>query len=82
MHSLDKNLIIRYVGNRFHVIFQMCANIFHLREPILDYLRSICGETYAKDIIKALESDTILKKLVVGTLFGKCLTGPWMKTPS
>ena len=80
MHSLDKNLIIRYVGNRFHVIFQMCANIFYLREPILDYLRSTCGKAYAKDIIKALESDTILKELVVGGLFGKCLTGPWMKT--
>ena len=43
-------------------------------------MRSTCGKAYAKDIIKALESDTILKELVVGGLFGKCLTGPWMKT--
>ena len=76
MHSLDKNLIIRYVGNRFPVIFQMCANIIYLREPILEYLRSTCGKAYAKCIINALQSDIIRNELNVGGLFGNFWLSP------
>ena len=53
---------------------------FIYESQFFDFLRSKCGKAYAKDIIKALESDTILKELDVGGLFGNCLSGPWMKT--
>lgn len=79
IHNIDKNLIPRYIGNRFHVLFAMCANIFYLRDSILDFLRTTCDKDYAKEVIKALESKTVIMELIVGGLFGKCLTGPWMK---
>jgi len=77
VRGFDK-LIMRYVGNRFHVLFALCANIRFLLGHLQTYFSSVCQKEISKDILAALKSGKIQKELLVGGLFGKCLTGPWM----
>ena len=78
-NNLDRNLIPRYVGNRFHTLFLLCASIYYLTDNLNHYLTSTCCKPFAKDIRNTLNDPTVQKCLLVGGLYGKCLTGPWMK---
>ena len=71
---------MRYVGNRFHVLFELAGNVYFIRDALIDYLKTTCskGEVYKNQMIKDLSSATVARELVVGGLFGKVLTGPWM----
>ena len=79
-NKLDSKLIMRYVGNRFHVLFELAGNIYFLREHLKRYLNDVCskGEGYREQMLHDLSLEVVQSELVVCGLFGKCLTGPWM----
>jgi len=77
--GVNAKLLPRYVGNRFHILFSLCGNIRYLLPSLLKYFGKVCGKTaFAKQIHAALMLDEVQDELLVGGLFGKCLTGPWM----
>ena len=41
-NRLDPKMLIRYVGNRFHVLFELPANIYFAREQLKKYLSDYC----------------------------------------
>ena len=79
-NNIDRHLLMRYVGNRFHILFELAGNIYYIHKQLTDYLRIYCSKTehYRLCIRKDLNTDIVLKELAVCGLFGKVLTGPWM----
>ena len=75
-NNLDSKLLVRLVGNRFHVLFELAGNIYFIRSQLKNYIRDCCGEAYRQQIAHYL--DIVEIEIVVCGLFGKCLTGPWM----
>ena len=59
---------MRYVGNRFHVLFELAGNLYFIRDALIDYLKTTCseGEVYKNQMIKDLSSATVARELVVG----------------
>ena len=80
LHNIDPQHLVRYVGTRFHVLSELAGNVYFIRDALIDYLNTTCskGEVYKNQMIKDLLSATVARELVVGGLFGKVLTGPWM----
>jgi len=74
---MDK-LVMRYIGNRFHILFALCANIHFLLGHMQHYFSIVYKKDFCKDTLAALKLDKVQSELLVGGLFGKCLTGPWM----
>ena len=70
--------IVRYVGNRLHVLFHLAGIFFFLRGKLLHYLKCICNNrtSLRTALKKDLENDTIVVQL---GLMGKLLSGPWMQ---
>ena len=81
LYNMSPHLIVRYVGNRFHILFELAGNLFYIKDRLIDFLKTTCTKSpsYTNQMIKDLSSNTVLRELVVGGLFGKVLTGPWMK---
>jgi len=79
--KISKGAIVRYVGNRFHVLFHLCAQIYMIRDSLKKYLTSYaCNSSqYRQCILDDLGNEITIKELQVGALLGKVLTGPWMK---
>jgi len=77
--TVDINLLERYVGNRFHVIFSLCGNIYYLLEVLLEYFTNVCEKPTAKHVLSLLQLSIVQSELHVGGLFGKSVSGPWMK---
>ena len=44
-HNIKPSIIIRYVGNRFHVMFHLAGVLYYLREKLLIYLDKSCNNT-------------------------------------
>lgn len=42
-NSAEDKMNIRYIGNRFHVLFQLCESVYFLRSKHADYLESHCS---------------------------------------
>jgi len=77
--GVHTNLLERYVGNRFHVIFSLCGNIYYLLEVLLEYFTNVCEKPAAKMVLSSLQLGVVQSELRVGGLFGKSISGPWMK---
>ncbi|KAF6018550.1 hypothetical protein EB796_023130 [Bugula neritina] len=77
--GVDINLLERYVGNRFHVVFSLCGNIYYLLEVLLEYFTNVCEKPAAKIVLSSLQLSVVQSELHVGGLFGKSVSGPWMK---
>ena len=71
--------IVRYVGNRIHVLFHLGGIIFMLQAKLIVYLTSKCSlKEFSKDIAADLRNPAILLHLRALGLLGKLVTGPWM----
>ena len=79
--NIKPGVIVRYVGNRFHVLFYLSGIFFQLKDKLLNYLQSMClnNTTLRTSLIKDLQNNGILIQLRVLGLIGKVITGPWMK---
>ena len=79
--NIKPGVIVRYVGNRFHVLFYLSGIFFQLKDKLLNYLQSMClnNITLRTSLIKGLQNNGILIQLRVLGLIGKVITGPWMK---
>jgi len=75
-NKLNPNMIKRYVGNRFHILFELCANIYFMRNKLIEFFETTCSKSYSSDIAAALKTEIVGRELLVGGLFGKCLTDP------
>ena len=80
INNINKILLMRYVGNRFHELFELSRNIYFLKDHLKRYLKDSCsrGKTYRNNIANYLGLEHVERALAIGGLFGKCLTGPWM----
>ena len=43
MHNIKSKMIVRYVGNRIHVLFHLAGVFYFLRAKLLDYLQKYCS---------------------------------------
>ena len=79
-HNIKPNIIIRYVGNRFHVMFHLAGVLYYLREKLLIYLDKSCNNTITlrTSLLKALRNINILLQLRALGIIGKMVTRPWM----
>ncbi|XP_055880365.1 uncharacterized protein LOC106063498 [Biomphalaria glabrata] len=79
LSDLKVGVIVRYVGNRLHILFHSAGVIIRLKNLLLRYLQRYCNETsFRLSLIQDLQQPNILVQLRVLGLFGKMLTGPWM----
>ena len=80
MNNISPELLPRFVGNRFHILFKLAGSIFYLRENILEYLEKWCP--CSSTLVTALQQDLQSKEgqvqLQALGILGKLLTGPWM----
>ena len=77
--EIKPGTIVRYVGNRFHVIFHLAGVFFCLRGKLLHYLKNICNRTSLRTaLLKDLEHNEVAVQLRALGLLGKLLTTPWM----
>ena len=74
-------MIVRYVGNRYHVMFHLAAVFFHLKEKLLKYLDNTCrcATGFRSALQKDLKNEQILLQLQALGLMEKLVTGPWMQ---
>ena len=79
-NTIKTNMMIRYVGNRMHVLFHLAGSIYFLRDKLLAYLQKYCNcqTGFRTSLLKDLSSPYIQIQLKVLGLIGKLLTGPWM----
>ena len=79
-HNIKPSIIIRYVGNRFHVMFHLAGVLYYLREKVLIYLDKSCNNTTTlrTSLLKDLRNMNILLQLRALGIIGKMVTGPWI----
>ena len=79
--NIKPDTIVRYVGNRLHVLFHLAGIFFFLRGKPLHYFKCICNNrtSLRTALKKDLENDTIVVQLRALGLMGKLLSGPWMQ---
>ena len=77
--NIKPGVIVRYVGNKFHVLFYLSA-WNNLKDKFFHYLQSMClsNTTLRTSLIKDLQHNCILTQLWVLRLIGKVITGPWI----
>ena len=61
--NIKPGTIVRYVGNRLHVLFQLAGIFFFLRGKPLHYLKYICNNRESLRIAKDLKNDAIVMQL-------------------
>ncbi len=80
MSNISPTLLPRYVGNRFNILFKLAGSIFHLRKEMIEYLEKWCASSkLAPALLSDIQSQEGLLQLQALGLFGKLLTGPWMR---
>ena len=42
-NNIKSSIIVRYVGNRFHVMFHQAGVLYYLQEKLLMYLENVCN---------------------------------------
>ena len=78
--NIHTGIIPRYVGNRLHILFHSAGIIFHLRTSLTTFLQKYCSAAQRKAAqLGDLSNEDLLAQLKVLGLFGKLLTGQWMK---
>jgi hypothetical protein len=81
-HNLPKGILPRYRGNRLHILFHICGKFVEHYELFKQFLMEgtvSCGGLQAA-IRNDFQLDTAKLEIKVLGLFGKLLSGPWMKT--
>ena len=53
--NIKPGIIVRYVGNRFHVVFHLAGVLYYLRDTLLSYLDTSCRNTTS--LRSALQKD-------------------------
>ncbi|XP_047138521.2 uncharacterized protein LOC124814655 [Hydra vulgaris] len=80
-NDLPRGIIPRYRGNRLHILFHTCFILIKHHSKFKQYLT--VGTVKCKSLQATLRtvfcSATAIKQLCVLAVFGKLLTGPWMK---
>lgn len=71
----------RYVGNRFNILFELCAVFYYHRSTLTEYLERYCPVTNGlrSALLKDIKNPLILEHLQAVGIYGKVLTDPWMK---
>ena len=80
MQNIKSKMIVRYVGNRMHVLFHLAGVFYFLRAKLLEYLQKYCNNntSFKTSLVKDMQNNSILLQLKALGLLGKLLTGPWM----
>ena len=80
-NNLPQSLIVRYRGNRLHVLFKLAATYITHYEMINLYLSTRCLNTsnLKTALIQDFTDPMGYLELKVLAVLGKILTGPWMK---
>ena len=81
-HNLPQSLILRYRGNRLHVLFKLAATYITHYTDMKTYLTTRC--LHKSDLVTSLIKDytddpTTMLQLKVLAIIVKILSGPWFK---
>lgn len=78
--NLPMGIIVRYVGNRLHVLFHLAATIIENLENLKFYIQNVCvlKGGVKKNLQRFLWDPILIMQLKALAFFGKILTGPWM----
>ena len=79
--GMKPSTMVRYVGNRLHVMFHLAGIIFSFHERLHYFLDKLCmcENPLRAALKKDLENPKIVVQLRSLGLIGKLLTGPWMR---
>ena len=79
--NIKPSVIVRYVGNRFHVLFHLAGILYILRDKLMLYLENVSHNTTTlrTALIQDIKKRTIIIELRALGLIEKLVTGPWMK---
>ena len=74
--NIKPGIIVRYVGNRFHVVFHLAGVLYYLREKLLIYLDTSCRNTTSlrSALQKGLRNDKSLLQFQALSIIGKLVT--------
>lgn len=79
LKGISPDLLPRFVGNRFHILFKLAGSVLYLVDPLLEYLEKWCpAAKLSHALLSDLSTDEAKLQLQAIGIFGKVLTGPWM----
>nr|XP_047135654.1 uncharacterized protein LOC124812735 [Hydra vulgaris] len=79
-HELPRGLLLRYGGNRLHILFHTCGILIHHYAILKIFLCSglaLCGGLQ-NSLFQDFTSEIGIRELCVLALIGKLLSGPWI----
>ena len=77
--SLTPGIILRYVGNRIHVIYHMAGTVVWIHDQLVEFLSKYSSaKKLGSAVLADLRNPDIMVQLQILGLLGKLLTGPWM----
>ncbi len=77
---MARGILPRFRGNRLHIVFHLCGIYVQHHDKFIDFFKdgASCGGP-RKCILQDFASEIGKTEMTVLGLFGKLLTGPWMK---
>ena len=56
LYHLSPHLIVRHIGNRFHILFQLATKLYYIQDYLIDFLQTTHTKnpSYTNQIIKDL----------------------------
>ncbi|XP_065648591.1 uncharacterized protein LOC136077987 [Hydra vulgaris] len=80
-NDLPRSIIPRYRGNRLHILFPTCFIFMKHYSEFKNFLTvgTVKCKSLQAILSEAFCNKTAIKEMCVLALFGKLLTGPWMK---
>ena len=78
--NIRPGMIVRYVGNRLHILFHVAGIYFSMHDHFTLYLASLCAcnNSLRTSLLADLLNPVVLLQLRALGLLGKIITGPWM----
>ena len=80
-HGIPPSQIVRYVGNKWNVLFWMPSFVLEHRVMLSEYLEKYCRTETAlrTDLLWAITDEKVQVQLRALALIGKIITTPWME---
>ena len=80
-HGVSPRKILRYVGNRWNVLFKMSATVLEHQSLIQLYLDKYCRNSgqLRNDLLWAISNESVLIQMRALALIGRLITTPWVE---
>ena len=80
-HNMPLKTVPRYVGNRLHILFELASVFYVHRQKFHEYLLNFCPATNGlrTALLKDITNTHVIEHLQLLGMYGRKLTGPWLK---